>query len=1437
MKKPFTFLLATLFVLGVVSTQAQTTIRYVQPSGAGDGSSWATASNNIGNMVTASAAGDQIWVAAGTYFPTTSLSMKEGVAIYGGFVGTETTLTERNWTVNATILNGSSNGNKTIISNNNNGLTNAAVLDGFTLTAANVTGIGGINAPSNNCRAAPGGNGGNAFGAMFNLGVSPTIRNCIFSGNRATGGKGGTGEDANGFCWNGGKGGKGGDGFAGMYNFNSSPTIHNCIFSGNTATGGAGGNGGDASSSAGGIGGNGFAIMYNFNNSVIASNCIFSGNTATGGKGGVSTGNAVSGGTSSGITNNNSSLTISNCIFSNNSGTGGVSGPGSFFYLSPYYGSIRNVASTVVINNSILWATVLPVLSDSVGSVTEVRYSTVKGSYNNLDPLFVNESNAIGADGLWRTADDGLRLQPCSPSLNLGSNALVPTGIPMDIAGADRIQHATVDMGAYESTYEGTGSNSSTTHLAICSSQLPYPYLGHTMTAVGSDTLHITKTNGCDSLAILILTIQAAPTGASLQNYCSGTATLANLTVGGTNLTWYTAASVGTVLANTTPLVHGTTYYATQTNLITGCESIDRFAVTAIYNNPAAQTVTATDSIFNVVGATTIHLGSSETGVHYYLQNNANDTIVAGPVAGTGSSISFATGSITTTTTYKVSVKRINKALDFNGTNYVTVGNIPALKPTSNLTLEAWVYVRNASLIQCIISGGRDRVAYNLVIQNGQFHFWGQSYSGVSSTAGACQVGNWYHIALTYQVDVGSKMYINGVLNNSNSNNATPLVYDSYPVTIGMLASGDFYRFIGKIDEVRIWNTTRTAAEIQTNKDNCLQGNELGLKLYYNFEEGSDTTLFDKTTNGNSGTLTSATPATDWVTGATQACSDCSSTMANLATVRILPLAPIGTATQSFCGGATVADLTATGIGLKWYAAASGDTVLSSTTVLVNGTHYYASQTVRDNESATRLDVTAIGVINNQTLTAVQSNLSCGTTTIHLGSSERGVQYYLRNNATNTVVSGPVLGTGSGIALHTGAIATTTTYHAFAQKNNKALDFNGSTNYVSIGDVAVLKPTANLTLEAWVYVRDMASIQCILSGGVDGTAYNLVIQDGYFKFWGGGYGGVSSSSTYPPNTWYHVALTYQAGTGMARCSKMYINGVLNNSDTSYTAPLAYVPAAPVRIGLLASTNYYPFNGKIDEVRIWNTTRTPNEIGADKDNCLTGNESGLVLYYDFQEGAGTTLTNKATIGSNGTLTNMIPATAWVTGVDGCSTCPSTMANLATVTIHSVLPLELLRFTGKNTVEGNVLIWETANEVNTKGFNIERSMEQGQWFILGFLPTKGAAAWYDFTDPNPFSVSYYRLRQIDNGGKETFSKIISLSNSTKASLKVYPNPATDVLTVAFADSMLETAPIFEVRNVLGQLMLSGTLQRSIDIATLPSGTYILRVGLDQVKFVKE
>lgn len=84
----------------------------------------------------------------------------------------------------------------------------------------------------------------------------------------------------------------------------------------------------------------------------------------------------------------------------------------------------------------------------------------------------------------------------------------------------------------------------------------------------------------------------------------------------------------------------------------------------------------------------------------------------------------------------------------------------------------------------------------------------------------------------------------------------------------------------------------------------------------------------------------------------------CARTASALITMAAVP-PPTGASPQTFCAGSfpTVAQLAATGTAIKWYAAASGGSPLPSWMPLVNGNHYFASQTVAGYESATRLDV------------------------------------------------------------------------------------------------------------------------------------------------------------------------------------------------------------------------------------------------------------------------------------------------------------------------------------------------------------------------------------------------------------------------------------------------------------------------------------------------
>ena len=225
----------------------------------GDGQSWETAMKYLSNAL-AAANDDQIWVRMGTYLPDRSagdpegsgdpeatFQLKNGVAVYGGFYGTESSLSERDWEINPTYLSGDLDGDDAqvacpggfppecdsygklcleqgvcILPSNMNenslhvvtgsGTDDTAVLDGFHITGGNARGSAGPDFEG---------------GGMLNVDGSPIVRNCRFSHNAADemgGGMSNTDYD-----------------MAPPY---SSPWIENCLFAYNVATDSVSGQGG-----------------------------------------------------------------------------------------------------------------------------------------------------------------------------------------------------------------------------------------------------------------------------------------------------------------------------------------------------------------------------------------------------------------------------------------------------------------------------------------------------------------------------------------------------------------------------------------------------------------------------------------------------------------------------------------------------------------------------------------------------------------------------------------------------------------------------------------------------------------------------------------------------------------------------------------------------------------------------------------------------------------------------------------------------------------------------------------------------------------------------------------------------------------------------------------------------------------------------------------
>lgn len=101
----------------------------------------------------------------------------------------------------------------------------------------------------------------------------------------------------------------------------------------------------------------------------------------------------------------------------------------------------------------------------------------------------------------------------------------------------------------------------------------------------------------------------------------------------------------------------------------------------------------------------------------------------------------------------------------------------------------------------------------------------------------------------------------------------------------------------------------------------------------------------------------------------------------------------------------------------------------------------------------------------------------------------------------------------------------------------------------------------------------------------------------------------------------HIAVTKVGGA-----VNLYVNGQLIGSEGTSVAGSTVASGLPLRIGADRITNQ-PFEGNLSQLRIWNVARTAEEILATKDLVLTGEEEGLLAYYEMNDGTGQTLTDK------------------------------------------------------------------------------------------------------------------------------------------------------------------------------------------------------------------
>lgn len=246
--------------------------------------------------------------------------------------------------------------------------------------------------------------------------------------------------------------------------------------------------------------------------------------------------------------------------------------------------------------------------------------------------------------------------------------------------------------------------------------------------------------------------------------------------------------------------------------------------------------------------------------------------------------------------------------------------------------------------------------------------------------------------------------------------------------------------------------------------------------------------------------------------------------------------------------------------------------------------------------------------------------------------------------------------------------------------------------------------------------------------------------------------------------------------------------------------------------------------------------TLNHIyGSNGSNIWAAGNSGGLYYYNgtswsTQASARTTQINAIAIGKTGSANRL-----WTVGDVAGSTNP---VFTATATIAS-LPITLESFNYSNTGNGLRLDWTTSAEQNSHSFEIEHLQENGDWTTLATLPAaynSSVQKKYSYTHANPpVGKNYYRLRQVDADGKSSYSRVLyAFITGNLQGLSLLANPVSNGRLQLSAGKAQEIILCdLQGRTLARKSLVAGV--NTIDVSTLPAGTYLVKTASDTIKFL--
>ena len=822
-------------------------------------------------------------------------------------------------------------------------------------------------------------------------------------------------------------------------------------------------------------------------------------------------------------------------------------------------------------------------------------------------------------------------------------------------------------------------------------------------------------------------------------------------------------------------------------------------------------------------------------------------------------------------------------ALDFDGLNdYVTFGAAPTLNSGNSLTLEAWIKIEGTGVTTSTGSGGLEGVNVAVpIVAKGRSeadaplnincnYFMGITASGQlaadfednNNGLNHPVIGNtvlqpniWYHVAATYGLNTWN-LYVNGVLDKNEAELGFPPVVGSIQhASIGSAlnstgVSAGFFN--GKIDEVRIWSTVRSATEIANNmNDEINDATNLQARFslnenQFNYVENSSNQAcipFGTITNGAVWTGTNFNPPPFQPTNPNPADGtigwpgaiinvDVVDRNGQPLTVKLFGRKKNASAVPNF----TMIGLPDTqfyteepqGVGggggghngifksqTAWIAAHRVDSNIKFTVQLGDCVEHGNA-----NEIEWRRADTAIKNIENPAV-PIPDGIPYS---ICVGNHDQGATGNGNPNDPTTFYNqyfGEARFTGRA---YYGGHYGTNNDNSFQLISAGGIDFiTFSIEYNDNSDAteqATLQGVLNWVdslLKAHPNRKGILSTHWLMGTGLNGAfqgpgqkIYDDLKDNPNLMLMLCGHvaGQGRRTDVFNGNTVHTLLSDYQSG--------------FTNGGNGYLRIMQFKPAS----NTLSVTTYSPYA-----------------------NAFLSNANGLAT-FDLTVNLSPGFVEIATdpVSSGGTaelwwdwIETNTEYEWYVTVSDGENVITSPIRSFISA---GIIPIKLLDFNA--TVENNQvkLKWNTASETNSKQFDIERSRDGKNFTRVSTVKAKGnsnSIEHYNDIDAAPFrGTSYYRLKQLDINGRFVYSPIERVNLYAKG-IEVYPNPVTgSEININFLEETKGTLEVnvFDVNGKLRMTRRSSVNNNNMVLRhILTPGIYIVKIRTDEQEFSKK